>query len=200
MKKRNTQHAQSKVRQKQIITAALDCFNEQGITNTSISDICRRAGASIGSIYHHFKGKEQLAATVYIAGIRNYQEGFLNALKNKKGAKSGIFAVINYHLNWVEKNPDWSIFLFQKRHAEFMDETEDEFKRLNQEFFVALSSWFNKHAEAGSIRKLPEGIYICILLGPSQEFSRHYITGNTSTPIKKAAKELSTAAWRALSE
>ncbi len=136
---------------------------------------------------------------MYIAGIRDYQEGFLNALNGKVTAKSGIFAVTNYHLNWVENNPDWSRFLFQKRHAEFMDETEDEFKRLNQDFFLGLSVWFKKHSKAGAIRKLPDGIYMCILLGPSQEFSRQYIAGNKTVSIKKAAKELSSAAWLALS-
>ena len=34
-----------------------------------------RARASIGSIYHHFRSKEQLAAALYVEGLRDYQEG-----------------------------------------------------------------------------------------------------------------------------
>jgi len=40
-----------------------------------MADIRVRARASIGSIYHHFRSKEQLAAALYVEGLRDYQEG-----------------------------------------------------------------------------------------------------------------------------
>ncbi len=129
MKTKNSTHAGTAARRKEIIQAALACFTELGFTHTGMADIRRRSKASTGSIYHHFKSKQQLAAEVYIEGIRDYQEGFVSALEEQEHARDGIFAVVNYHLKWVEKNPEWAVYLFQKRYAEFMGSTEGEVER-----------------------------------------------------------------------
>ena len=198
MKKPNSRHANSPVRQKQIIQAALACFSEKGFTETSISDICQRANASTGSVYHHFKSKEKLAAAVYLEGIQDYQTGLMDTLEKQKHARDGIHEVVHYHLKWVENNPDWSGFLFQKRYAEFMGGTEDDMNQLNMEFMRRVSKWFKKHIEAGTLKPLPGDIFISILLGPCQEYVRLYTSGNASSSVEKAANDIASAAWRAL--
>ncbi|HSH30271.1 MAG TPA: TetR family transcriptional regulator [Thiohalobacter sp.] len=45
--------------------AALNLFTEQGYFNTSIRDIVRAASVSTGSLYHHFRGKEGIARSLY---------------------------------------------------------------------------------------------------------------------------------------
>jgi AcrR family transcriptional regulator len=47
-----------------ILDAALHLFSHQGFRATSIRDIAARAGVSTGSVYHHFKDKEELFATL----------------------------------------------------------------------------------------------------------------------------------------
>jgi hypothetical protein len=68
--------------------------------------------------------------------------------------------IVRYHLTWVKKNPEWARFLFQKRHAEYMDDTEDDMKRLNAAFIRAVSGWFNKHIQAGKIRLIASETFI----------------------------------------
>ena len=48
-----------------ILNAALHLFTERGYFNTSVQDVARVSGASIGSIYHHFKDKEDIARALY---------------------------------------------------------------------------------------------------------------------------------------
>lgn len=48
----------------QILEAALDLFSRQGYRGTSIRDISTAAGVSTGSVYHHFKDKEELFDTL----------------------------------------------------------------------------------------------------------------------------------------
>jgi AcrR family transcriptional regulator len=198
MKKCNSKNAKTAVRRKEIIQAALACFTKRGFSKTSLADIRRRSKASTGSIYHHFKSKEQLAAEVYFEGIRDYQRGFLAILEKQQRPRGGIFAMIEYHLRWVEAHPDWARFLFQKRRAEFMDKTKEEFDRLNQEFIGRTWAWFQHHIKAGSIRNLAPDFFISILLGACQEFTRQYLSGNASSNLDQAIQELGRAAWRAL--
>jgi AcrR family transcriptional regulator len=198
MKKMNAVHFTSGKRRRQILQAALSCFTELGFTETSMAHICERSGASIGSMYHHFKSKEQLAAAVYMDGILQYQDGLLSALEQEEKAEGGIRAVIEFHLRWVAGNPDRSRFLFQKRHEAFMGGTDDEFNRLNKKFVLAISQWFARHVEAGVIRKMGWDMYLAILLGPCQEFSRLFLSGKNMSSIDRAVEELSRAAWNSL--
>jgi AcrR family transcriptional regulator len=198
MKKPNSIHASTRGRKSTIIRAALECFTEKGYTNTSIDDVCGRSGASVGSLYHHFSSKERLASAVYIEGIKDYQRGLVAELEGHATAKAGVKAVVRFHLKWVEKNPDWSRFLFQQRHAIFMTDSEGEFARMNADFLGRMSVWFRKHITAGELRQLPAELYPAVLLGPCQEYARLFLEGTSRTAVKEAAEVLAEAAWTVL--
>lgn len=198
MRKRNIRHGRTPNRRREIIRAALACFVERGYTETSMSHIRKRARASTGSIYHHFRSKDRLAAAVYLDGIRSYQEGFLDALEAHDQAREGIRAVIRYHLKWVQENADWARFLFQQRHAEFMGEKEEEFEALNEEFFGRASRWFIVQIEAGNLRRLQPDVLVSLLIGPCQEYARQFLSGRSCSEPEQAAEKLGNAVWRAL--
>lgn len=200
MKTLHATHADSQRRQNTIIYAALICFVEKGFTDTSIADICRKAEASTGSVYHHFKSKSGLAAAVYLNGISDYQRGMLAALEKHTKAKEGVFALVAFHLSWVARHSEWARFLFQHRHAEFMgrEETEKKLNQLNAVFAGGMAGWFKKHIDAGRFRSLPRDIFISLLMGPCQEYARQYLSGHTVSSIESATLEIAKGAWAAL--
>ncbi|HEX2125260.1 MAG TPA: helix-turn-helix domain-containing protein, partial [Thermoleophilaceae bacterium] len=51
-----------------ILDAALLLFNEAGYNLTSVQEIAEAAEASVGSVYHHFDGKEDIAGAIYVEG------------------------------------------------------------------------------------------------------------------------------------
>ena len=53
----------------------------------------RRSGASVGSIYHHFGDKEDRAA-LFVAVLRDYQEGLLAALAAGDDAERTVGALV----------------------------------------------------------------------------------------------------------
>jgi AcrR family transcriptional regulator len=198
MKRINSTHAKTHQKRKQIITAALKCFTESGVADTSMNAICKRSKASIGSIYHHFKSKEQLAAAVYLDGIKDYQDGYIDVLEKQTDAKEGIARVIEYHLNWVVDHPDWSRYLFKERHATFLGENKQIFEQLNKGFYKRAAGWFKPHIRAGTFKKLPSDIFVSILMGPCQVFSSQYLFDQTYSDIKHACVEIANAVWNAL--
>ncbi|HVU60782.1 MAG TPA: TetR/AcrR family transcriptional regulator [Mycobacteriales bacterium] len=52
-----------------LLAAARDAFAAGGFTDANITDVVARAGASVGSLYHHFGGK----ADLYLALFEDYQ-------------------------------------------------------------------------------------------------------------------------------
>lgn len=52
-------------RRTQILDAAQACFVEQGVHPTSVGDICRKAGMSVGGLYRHFKSKQEIIGALF---------------------------------------------------------------------------------------------------------------------------------------
>jgi AcrR family transcriptional regulator len=48
-----------------LLTAAREVFTSVGYAQAGVTDIVTRAGASVGSLYHHFSGKADLFVTLY---------------------------------------------------------------------------------------------------------------------------------------
>lgn len=88
-------------RRRDILDAALACFVDKGLVATTIEEIRLAAGASIGSLYHHFDSKDDLATALYVEGLRDYQEGAVAELHAHPGAEEGVKAAVVYHLRWV---------------------------------------------------------------------------------------------------
>lgn len=53
-----------------LLDAALRVFREKGYTATTVEDLCRAAGVTKGSFFHHFSSKEALA----LAAIEHWNE------------------------------------------------------------------------------------------------------------------------------
>jgi AcrR family transcriptional regulator len=52
--------AHMKARYEQILDAAIACFAENGFHQTTMQDICRKAGLSPGALYRYFSSKEEM--------------------------------------------------------------------------------------------------------------------------------------------
>ena len=69
MPKRDVAYMQGQ--QDLIVQAALECMIEKGVPETSLRDVCKRAGVSIGAFYVHFSSREELilAACAYDSDV-----------------------------------------------------------------------------------------------------------------------------------
>jgi AcrR family transcriptional regulator len=174
-------------RRSEILDAALVCFSDRGFESTTIEDIRAHSGASVGSIYHHFGGKEQLADALYTEALRNYQEGFLALLGSD--VERSVKGVVRHHLRWVDANPRLARFLLSGRPAEGVRE-------LNRAAFEELERWRAEHAD--ELQPVSFDAFYAVVIGPAQEAARHRLAGRTKTPLRRLERELADAAWRAI--
>ena len=110
----------------EILDAALACFNEKGFTATTVEDVRGRSGASVGSIYHHFGGKEQIAAAIYVEGLiglpeRPARPAAGRAPRRRAGASAGWCATIC--AGWPQ-NRELAAFLINRRETEVVAASE----------------------------------------------------------------------------
>lgn len=177
-------------RRKEILDAALDAFAKTG--EVAIEEVRRRSGASVGSIYHHFGGKEGIAAALYLEVLGDYQAGAARALQGAKGGEEGVKALVGHHLRWVGRNPERARFLLRGRGAR--EAAGEELERLNHDFSAVIDGWVGSHPE---IRPLPREVFYVVTIGPAQEASRLWLAGAIPS-LRKLEDELAESAWRAV--
>lgn len=185
-------------RRREILDAALACFVEKGLVATTIEEIRLAAGASIGSLYHHFDSKDDLAATLYVEGLRDYQEGAVAELRAHPRAEEGVKAAVVHHLRWVMRHNDLAYFIFSMGGLDSPGPRANELRDLNQTFFSEYRRWLSRHIRSGEIRKVPPDLYYALWIGPAHELARHLLSGRVRTQWQQAADLLAEAAWTAL--
>jgi AcrR family transcriptional regulator len=181
-------------RKQEILDAALRGFAEKGLAGTTVEEVRRRSGASVGSIYHHFGDKEGIAAALYVASLQDYQRGIQELLAEGSDPERTIKALVRYHLRWVAADRNRALFLLSgapPRAAEGIAE-------VNRDALRVTSRWLTEHVRAGRLRDVPFDVFFSVLIGSAQEFSRYWLKGRMRTSIRAAERELGEAAWRAL--
>lgn len=177
-------------RHETILDAALDSFGSDG--EITIEGVRRRSGASVGSIYHHFGGKDGIRIALHTEILREYQAGALRALAAASDAEAGIKALVHHHLDWVERNPARARFLL---HGGVSRERVDErLKALNRSMFAAIGEWVERQP---AIRPLRREVFYAAVYGPAQEASRSWLAGRMPS-LRRMDAELAEAAWRAV--
>ena len=81
-------------RKQQVVAAALKCFTDKGVEKTTVADICRESGCSVGSLYHHFGNKEGLAGELFIHAIGLLNQDLLDRLRRVRTVASGVRMVV----------------------------------------------------------------------------------------------------------
>jgi AcrR family transcriptional regulator len=69
-----------------LLTAARGVFAEAGFAQAAVTDIVARAGASVGSLYHHFNGKADLYLTLFEEFQNRQQERTREAIHSVRDA------------------------------------------------------------------------------------------------------------------
>ncbi|MCC7078670.1 MAG: TetR/AcrR family transcriptional regulator [Acidimicrobiia bacterium] len=191
-------------RRRRILDAALDCFREQGIAATTIDDIRRRSGASVGSIYHHFGGRDGVVAAACAEPLETYVAGFLDALGTEEGPEAGIVTVVRFHLKRVRATPLLSEIILAASLAGRGDSAEKsgEMSALLRPHFtelgVGVRRWLGRQVEAGTLRPLPRDLQGALLMGPLFELTRLQLSGRVRASDSAIASQIGTAIWRAL--
>ena len=181
-------------RKQEILDAALRGFAEKGLAGTTVEEVRERSGASVGSIYHHFGDKEGIAAALFVDAVSDYQAGLLAALADGDDAERTVKQLVRHHLRWVAANPERARLLLSGRPPRAAEEVAE----LNRRAFQATSEWLGRQVSAGRIRAVPFELFYSVLIGPAQEFSRHWLDGRIHTSMRTAERELAAAAWRSL--
>ena len=120
MTKRQEQAQETKRRLRE---AALSLFAEKDLLDTTIAEICRKAGVSVGNFYHYYTAKEDIITEAY----QVLDEEFLKELENRtyENSSEALEALFCREIEAISRfgpRPCSQILQMQLRRVENADE------------------------------------------------------------------------------
>ncbi|MFN8389494.1 MAG: TetR/AcrR family transcriptional regulator [Bdellovibrionota bacterium] len=182
-----------------ILQASLELFVEQGYFNTNVPDISRLSRCSVGSIYHHFLNKEEIAGQLFKAGIQRFREALSQVVDPDADLEKNIRAIVIAFLGFAESNYLLSQYLWLARHNEFLSAkvrhpTVVGFDELGRRLTKAIKNGIR----SGEIPALKAEVFWSIVFGIPLSFMRDWLDGYTSSSPSAVAPTLADACWAAL--
>ena len=177
-----------------LLAAALARFEADGLVRMTLEEIRLEAGVSVGAMYHHFADKAALVDALYVELIGRFQAEFLDELHRHCSAHGGVTAGVRLYLRWVARHRSEAALLLGYRCD------SSALRELNRPFFADTMAWWRTHVHYGSLRDLPFDVIQALWIGPSQEYTRHWLAGRAIRTPRAVDDVLAEAAWNALKE
>lgn len=185
-------------RRREILDAALALFLRQGVPATTMPQICAESGASTGSVYHLFGGKDEIAMTLFVEGMLNYERLMLRSIERKTSLRGCIHALIATHLRHVADNPPLSLYLLRMGIADDEGEISRQYRELNDHFAETIWSRLKPFVDRGELVRLPRELYFSQIIGPAAHFARGWLRGRIEGDLLAATDALADAAWKSM--
>jgi len=147
-----------------ILDTALRLFTSNGYFNTSIHDIQRESGVSIGSIYNHFGGKEGIAKALYHDLLEQIDALVDQVTEDSDTAYARGRALVTRLFELTEQDPVSMRFILNAKHREFLP---DEPPICSAKPFVKLRDIVNQGILSGEIRAMDPWVAAACAFGPA---------------------------------
>jgi AcrR family transcriptional regulator len=134
--------ARRRAREREILSATRELFDETGVRDAQIEDIARAVGVNRAIIYRHFSGKEELFALTLVSYLEDLEK-LLTAAANSTDSPSDQLVAV------VEAFVDFGV-----EHPAFVDCAQTLMRRPGPELLEEISE--------GSLFRLGRGISACL--------------------------------------
>ncbi|SHN47748.1 TetR/AcrR family transcriptional regulator [Cryptosporangium aurantiacum] len=183
-----------------LLTAALTLLDERGVVAVSAEDIRVAAGASVGSLYHHFPtGKPALVSAVLDEWLGRYRAESLAALTSASGHEAGIRAVVGHFLQWAEDHPAAARVLLRFEvdppPERPLPATPEPDRGEGPTFLESVTTWLTTHGHPDAT-PTPIAVLLALWVGPAKEYTRGWLAGRSPHPPHEVAAPVADAAWQ----
>lgn len=134
-----------------IFEAAVTVFSESGYKGATMDEIALRAGVAKGTLYYHFKSKEQIFNFVVIQGMKSMQEQIENINKSDVSSLNKIKQICKSQVTLTYENREFFKVLLSQLWGN--EERQKEVRDLLSQYFKEIEDVLKKAMEDGVVRK-----------------------------------------------
>lgn len=134
---------------RRIFDAAIDVFSEHGFDKAKMDDIAAQAGVAKGTVYYHFKSKEDLFVFLVEEGTELLRESVLSKVSNEASALENLRLIIREELGFFKQYRDFCIIMLRESWGE--EGRQREFRRMLVHFVSAIRDVVKAGVDAGEL-------------------------------------------------
>lgn len=179
----------------QVLAAALTLFTQKGFFNTSVQDIGRTAGVSIGSIYHYFDDKQGIATALYEDLMKKLTEAIGEILEKETSAHDRCKAIVAMLFETTESSRETMEFMLYAKHREFIP---DQKPVCSSKPFEIMRSVVEEGMRRGEIIRMTPVVAATSVFGGPIRMITARIDGALEKPLPEYLDETWQCAWRAV--
>lgn len=176
-----------------IIAAALQLFTRRGYFNTSVPDMAHAAQVSVGSIYHHFKDKEDVARALCQSLMEGLQNELTRIAQENDTAHDRCRAVIAMLFKLTESNREVMDFMLYAKHREFLP---TELPICSSKPFETMREFVQDGMERGEIRRMDIMVASSCLFGGAIRLITARLDGVLAESLFDKLDAVWKCAWR----
>jgi len=178
-----------------IIAAAQQLFMQRGYFSTSVPDMARTAQVSVGSIYHHFKDKEDVARSLYLGLMEALQDELARIAQDKATAHDRCRAVMAMLFELTESNREAMDFMLYAKHRDFLP---NERPICSSKPFEIMREFVRDGMANGEIRRMDVMVATSCLFGGAIRLITARLDGVLAEPLPDRLDAVWECSWRGI--
>jgi AcrR family transcriptional regulator len=179
----------------QISKAALGLFIKKGIKATTTREIARKAGIAEGTIYRHFKSKNDIAAELFLNYMTMFRDRLSEAQETFDEPRESIKKMINVFFEFAKNEPKAYSYIMAGHYSELPRMTTN-FSKPKDVFVNAIKKGIAK----GDFTKMHENLGAALVIGMITRSILFFNNGLIGKNYENIVSEVTKATLKVLSK
>ncbi|KEO83031.1 TetR/AcrR family transcriptional regulator [Tumebacillus flagellatus] len=158
-----------------IFQAAIDVFSEKGFDKATMDDIAARANVAKGTIYYHFKSKEELFLFLVEEGMELLREGVESKLIDDMTPREKIELILREQIAFFGQYRDFCVILLRESWG--AEDRQLEFRKMLRSYMSVIEKIVQEGIADGSFHDVTAENASSALFGMGAIASLHILLG-----------------------
>jgi AcrR family transcriptional regulator len=178
----------------EISKAALGLFIKKGIKATTTREIARKAGIAEGTIYRHFKSKNDIASELFLNYMTVFRDRLSEAERKSNHPRESIKEMINAFFYFAKTEPKAYNYIMAGHYSELPKMTTN-FSKPKDVFVNAIKKGIAK----GDFTKMDENLGAALVIGMITRSILFFNNGFIAKDYESIVSEVRKATLKVLS-
>lgn len=172
-----------------ILTAAAHLFRHKGFERTTVRDLAQEVGIQSGSIFHHFKTKEEILRHVMIEVILFNTARMRNELAAAQGPRDSLLALIRCELQSINGETGEAMAVLTNEWRSLKPDSQTEILALRDTYEQMWLDILNQVQTAGLIPKTVDTFIMRRFLTGALAWSQFWFDTQGSLSLEQVAEQ-----------
>ncbi len=149
-------------KKQKVLDTTLELISKLGFQATPISLIIKKSNVAAGTIYYHFKNKEDLIDSLYTELKKEMGSAIIQNINYEMTYKDTFFMIWKNLFNFYIHNPQKFEFIENYANSPFI---QKEIKAITKGYYQPAIDFFNTGINTGILRNIPIDLLINLIFG-----------------------------------